>query len=43
MKANELMRGDWVRNDLGEIQRIEEIREEDVMLSYNDYYCYDEL
>ena len=43
MKANELMRGDWVRNDLGEIQRIEEIREEDVMRSYNDYYCYDEL
>ncbi len=43
MKANELMIGDWVRNDLGEIQRIEEIRQKDVMLSYNDYYSYNEI
>lgn len=43
IRTNELMIGDWVRNDLGEIQRIDEIRQDDVMLSYNDYYSYDEI
>ena len=43
LRSIDLMIGDWVRNDLGEIQRIEEIRQKDVMLSYNDYYSYDEI
>lgn len=38
-----LMKGDWVRNDLGEDQQIVEIREDLVMLAYNDLYGYDEI
>ena len=40
MKAEELMIGDWVRNDIGECQRIVEIRESGAMLAYNDIYPY---
>ena len=37
------MVGDWVRNDLGEVQRVVEIREGSVMLFYNDMYNYDDI
>jgi len=43
MKANELMIGDWVENDFGEIQKVVELREIGAMLSYNDIYSYDEI
>ena len=43
MKANELMVGDWVRNDLGENQQVVELREDVAMLAYNDMYSYDEF
>lgn len=43
MKANELMIGDWVRNDFGEIQKVVELHENGAMLSYNDIYSYDLL
>ena len=42
MKANYMI-GDWVRNDLGEVQRIVELRETGAMLSYNDIYDYEEI
>ncbi len=38
------MIGNWVRNDLGEIQQVVEIRDnEKIMLAYNDFYSVDEL
>jgi hypothetical protein len=37
------MIGDWVRNDLGETQQVVELREEGVMLYYNDIYPYDDV
>ena len=37
------MKGDWIRNDLGEDQQIVEIRDGLVMLAYNDLYDYDEI
>ena len=44
MKAKDLMIGDWVKNDLGEIQQVVEIRDnEKIMLAYNDFYSADEL
>ena len=43
MKANELMIGDWVRNDLGEYQTVVEPRESGAMLAYNDIYPYDAI
>lgn len=43
MKAEELMIGDWVRNDFGESQKVVELRESGAMLSYNDVYPYEEL
>ena len=43
MEAKELMIGDWVRNDLGETQQVVELREEGVMLYYNDIYPYDDV
>ncbi len=43
MKANELMIGDWVRNDLGEYQTVVELRESGAMLAYNDIYPYDAI
>ena len=43
MKADELMVGDWVHNDLGETQQVVELREEGVMLYYNDIYPYDDI
>lgn len=43
MKTSELMIGDWVRNDLGEIQQVVELREDVAMLAYNDMYSYDEF
>ena len=43
MKANELMIGDWVRNDLNEVQQVVELREGRIMLAYNDMYDYDEI
>ena len=43
MKVEELMVGDWVRNDLGETQQVVELREEGVMLYYNDIYPYDDI
>ena len=43
MKAEDLMVGDWVRNDLGEAQRVVELREKGAMLSYNDIYQYDDI
>lgn len=43
LEPDNLMKGDWVRNDLGEDQQIVEIREDLVMLAYNDFYDYDEI
>ena len=43
MRAEDLQIGDWVRNDLGEIQQVVELREEGAMLSYNDIYQYDDI
>lgn len=43
MKVEELMVKDWVRNDLGETQQVVELREEGVMLYYNDIYPYDDI
>lgn len=37
------MIGDWVRNDLRETQQVVELREEGVMLYYNDIYPYDAI
>ena len=35
---NRLMRGDWVQNDLGEIQQVRELKGGWAMLDYNDWY-----
>ena len=46
MKATDIMIGDWVRNDLDEIQQVQEIRsdsENSVMLAYGDFYGFDEI
>ena len=43
MKAKELMIGDWVRNDLNQVEKVFELRETKAMLSYNDLYDYDDL
>lgn len=44
MKANELMIGDWVFNTHNrKPEQVQEIREQLVMLDYNDLYEYDEL
>lgn len=43
MRIEDLMVGDWVRNDLGETQRVVELRKEGAMLSYNDIYQYDDI
>ena len=43
MKANELMIGDWVRNDLNQVEKVFELRETQAMLSYNDLYNYEDL
>ena len=43
MDKKDLMIVDWIMNDLNEIQRVEEIREECIMLAYNDFYTEDEL
>ena len=44
MKANELMIGDWVYNTHNKkAERVAEIRENGVMLDYNDIYPYDEI
>ncbi len=43
MEMCDLMPQDWVRNDLGEIQQVVELRESGVMLAYNDFYSYDEI
>lgn len=43
MKVEELMVGDWVRNDLGEAQQVVELREDGAMLYYNDIYPYDDI
>ena len=43
MNHKDLMIGDWVKNDLGEIQEVVELREIGAMLYYNDFYSYDEI
>ena len=43
MNKESLMKGDWVKTDLGEIQQVVEIREDCVMLYYNDLYKYEDL
>jgi hypothetical protein len=44
MKADELMIGDWVYNTHNKkAERVVEIREDGVMLDYNDIYPYDEI
>ena len=43
MKSEDLMVGDWVRNELGEIQQVVELREAGAMLAYNDIYPYESL
>lgn len=43
MRAEDLQIGDWVRNDLGETQRVVELREEGAMLFYNDIYQYGDI
>lgn len=44
MKANELMIGDWVWNTHNQqAEQVQEIREQMVMLAYNDLYEYDEI
>ena len=43
MRAEDIMVGDWVRNDFGEIQQVVELRQEGAMLSYNDIYRYDDI
>ena len=43
LTCKDLMVGDYIKNDLGEIQRVVELRENGVMLSYNDCYSYDEI
>lgn len=44
MKAEELMIGDWVYNVHNKKpEQVQEIRERDVMLDYNDLYGYDEI
>ena len=38
------MIGNWVKNDLGEIQQVVEIHDDEkIMLAYNDFYSADEL
>ena len=43
MNKESLMKGDWVKTDLGEIQQVVEIREDCVMLFYNDLYKYEDI
>lgn len=43
MEMCDLMPQDWVRNDLGEIQQVVELRESGAMLAYNDIYPYDAI
>ena len=43
MEAKGLMIGDWVRNDLNQVEKVFELRETQAMLSYNDLYDYDDL
>ena len=44
LTSKDLMIGDWVKNDLGEIQQVAEIHnDEKIMLAYNDFYSADEL
>lgn len=43
MTAQELMIGDWVRNDLNQVEKVFELRETQAMLSYNDLYNYEDL
>lgn len=44
ISTKDLMIGNWVKNDLGEIQQVVEIHnDEKIMLAYNDFYSADEL
>lgn len=44
ISAKDLMIGNWVKNDLGEIQQVVEIHDDKkIMLAYNDFYSADEL
>ena len=44
ISAKDLMIGNWVKNDLGEIQQVVEIHDDEkIMLAYNDFYSADEL
>lgn len=43
MNIKELMVGDWVKNDLGEIQQVVELQERGAMLFYNDIYPYEDI
>ena len=44
ISIKDLMIGNWVKNDLGEIQQVVEIHDDEkIMLAYNDFYSADEL
>ena len=44
ISIKDLMIGNWVKNDLGEIQQVVEIHDDEkIMLAYNDFYSVDEL
>lgn len=43
IRKEELMIGDWVQTDLGEIQQVVELRQDGIMLAYNDFYADGEL
>lgn len=44
ISTKDLMIGNWVKNDLGEIQQVVEIHDDEkIMLAYNDFYSADEL
>ena len=43
MNIKDLMVGDWVQNDLGEIQQVSELQERGAMLFYNDIYPYEDI
>lgn len=43
MRDIDLMKGDWVRNEFGEAQQVVEIRDNFIMLLYNDLYPCDDI
>jgi hypothetical protein len=43
MERQDLMIGDWVRNEFGDAEQVQEIGSGLVMLAYNDLYQYDDI